>query len=107
LEKVPHPLQHLREVNKVLRERNAQFVFSDPFSWDAAVSAPELWLGGRNTGPFKGRGMENIHRLFLGDQRVFDPPFTIREKGDVVWKIRKTANLWEHIHSQFIIGERI
>lgn len=107
LEKVPQPLQHLREVNKVLRERNAQFVFSDPFSWDAAVSAPELWLGGRNTGTFKGRGMENIHRLFLGEQGVFDPPFTIREKGSVVWKIRKTANLWEHIHSQFIIGERI
>ncbi len=33
LEKVPHPIQHLTEINRVLTVENARFVFSDPFSW--------------------------------------------------------------------------
>jgi SAM-dependent methyltransferase len=106
LEKVPNPIQHLRDVNKVLREENAMFVFSDPFSWDETVLDPELWLSGRNTGKYKGRGIDNISRLFSGKEGVFNPPLEIREKGDVFWKIRKTENLSEHIRSQFIIGER-
>lgn len=106
LEKLPRPIQHLQDVNKVLREENAMFVFSDPFSWDATISDPELWLSGRTEGKHKGRGIDNISRLFSGEDGIFDPPLEICEKGNVVWKIRKTENLWEHINSQFIVGER-
>ncbi len=106
LEKLPRPIQHLQDVNKVLREENAMFVFSDPFSWDATVSAPEFWLSGRNEGGHKGRGIDNISRLFSGEDGIFDPPLDICEKGSVAWKIRKTENLWEHINSQFIVGKR-
>ncbi len=106
LEKIPRPIQHLQDVNKVLREENAMFVFSDPFSWDATVSAPEFWLSGRNEGKHKGRGIDNISRLFSGEDGIFDPPLEICEKGNVAWKIRKTENLWEHINSQFIVGKR-
>jgi len=107
LEKLPRPIQHLQEVNKVLRKTNAMFLFSDPFSWDETVSDPESWLGGRTQGKYKGRGLGNISRLFLGEDGIFDPPLEIREKGNVAWKIRKTENLWEYINSQFIVGERI
>ncbi|MCP3874870.1 MAG: methyltransferase domain-containing protein [Desulfobacteraceae bacterium] len=106
LEKVPHPIQHLREVNRMLQKKHARFLFSDPFSWDESVSAPDLWLSGRNKGPNKGLGMENICRLMEGKNAIFDPAFTIQEKGDVLWKIRKTQNLWEYITSQFIVGKR-
>ncbi len=106
LEKVASPIQHLRDVNKVLREEKASFVFSDPFSWDESVSDPDEWLSGRNQGKYKGRGIDTLSRILSGEDGIFDPPLKIREKGDVVWKIRKTENLWEHIHSQFIIGER-
>ena len=106
LEKVPDPIQHLMEINRVLQKNEAQFLFSDPFSWDEAVSDPKLWLSGRNKGEFKGRGIDNICRLFQGQADLFNPPFDIKEKGDILWKIRKTANLWEHITSQFILGKR-
>lgn len=106
LEKVPRPIQHLKEMDRVLNKKCAGLLFSDPFSWDESVSDPDLWLSGRNRGAFKGRGIDNISRLMEGDSGVFDPGFKIKEKGDVLWKIRKTQNLWEHITSQFIIGKR-
>ncbi|MBI9074882.1 MAG: methyltransferase domain-containing protein [Desulfatibacillum sp.] len=106
LEKVPFPIKHLEDVNRVLQKKDSMFVFSDPFSWDASVSGPDLWLGGRNSGPYQGRGFENMERLLMGEGGVFDPPFEVSNKGDVVWKIRKTENLWEHIRSQYLIGVR-
>ena len=106
LEKVPDPLKHLQEANRVMDKSKAQFLFSDPFSWDEAVSTPDLWLGGRNSGPFQGHGMDNICRLLQDNNGVFSPGFDIREKGEVLWKIRKTRNLWEHITSQFVLGQR-
>ncbi|MCG8641800.1 MAG: methyltransferase domain-containing protein [Desulfobacterales bacterium] len=106
LEKVPHPTRHLKEVNRILKDYPARFLFSDPFSWDETVSSPDLWLSGRNNGPGKGRGMENICRIMTEDPQVFNPVFTIQRTGDVLWKIRKTQNLWEYITSQFIIGKR-
>lgn len=106
LEKVPAPALHLSEANRVMDKANARFLFSDPFSWDETVSSPELWLGGRNEGPFKGFGMDNICRLLADGNGVFSPGFSIRETGQVLWKIRKTRHLWEHITSQFVMAQR-
>jgi len=108
LEKVPEPLRHLAEVNRVLRPEQSMFLFSDPFSWDEAFSAPERWLGGGNNGssPYSKRGIDTMRRLFAGEFGVFDPPLEIASQGDVFWKIRKTENLWEHITSQFLLGCR-
>jgi SAM-dependent methyltransferase len=104
LEKVPDPLKHLEEVNRVLSQRNSRFLFSDPFSWDAKVSPPERWLGGNDR--FSSRGIDTIRRLFSGEHDVFYPPFTITAGGNVSWKIRKTENLWELITSHFLVGQR-
>lgn len=106
LEKVAAPLKHLRDINRVLREKNAMFVFSDPFSWDESVSVPDLWLSGGTNGQNAMRGMDSMSRYFSGKGGIFDPPLQILEKGHVSWKIRKTENLWEHIRSQFIVGMR-
>ena len=106
LEKVPYPLQHLMDINRVLREEKSMFMFSDPFSWDESVSDAELWLGGKTHGRYKGRGMDNIRRFFSGEDGIFDPPLKIVDQSDVSWKIRKTENLWEYINSQFIVGNR-
>lgn len=108
LEKVPDPLKHLEEVNRVLRHKDATFLFSDPFSWDPAFSPPERWLGGSKNGssPYSKRGIDTIRRMFAGEFGVFDPPFEIADQGDVSWKIRKTENLWEQITSQFLVGCR-
>jgi SAM-dependent methyltransferase/uncharacterized protein YbaR (Trm112 family) len=106
LEKVPEPLLHLVEANRVLREKDSMFLFSDPFSWDESVMDSELWLGGKSDGQYRGRGMGNIHRILSDGDGVFDPPLEIIETKDIAWKIRKTANLWEHINSQSVVATR-
>lgn len=106
LEKVPNPFLHFSEANRVMDKKNARFLFSDPFSWDETVSSPDLWLGGRNKGPFKGFGIDNVCHMLQDDSGIFAPGFSIQETGRVQWKIRKTQNLWEHIASQFIIAQR-
>lgn len=106
LEKVPDPLKHLREINRVLRDHAAMFLFSDPFSWDESVSSPETWLGGNGNDPYSARGIDTLRRMFKGEFGVFEPPLAIAEDGNVAWKIRKTENLWEHITSQYLVGRR-
>jgi SAM-dependent methyltransferase len=106
LEKVSDPALHLAEANRVMDKADARFLFSDPFSWDETVSRPDQWLGGRNEGPFKGFGMDNICRLLQDDAGLFSPGLSVRETGRVLWKIRKTRNLWEHITSQFVMAQR-
>ncbi|MGD9209997.1 MAG: methyltransferase domain-containing protein, partial [Desulfobacteraceae bacterium] len=106
LEKVPNPLKHLQEVNRVLQQDTSMFLFSDPFSWDATVSPPEQWLGGNGNAQYSARGINTIRRLFSGEYGIFNPPLSIKAQGDVSWKIRKTENLWEYITSQFLVGHR-
>ena len=106
LEKVPDPSLHFSEANRIMNKTKARFLFSDPFSWDETVSSPNLWLGGRNAGPFKGFGMDNVCRMLQEGGGMFSPGFGIQETGGVQWKIRKTRNLWEYITSQFVIAER-
>ncbi len=106
LEKVPDPLQHLIEANRVLCEKDSMFVFSDPFTWDESVMDAEYWLGGKTNGKYRGFGMDNISSLLSGEDGVFDPPLRIVDQRNVSWKIRKTANLWEHINSQSIVATR-
>ena len=106
LEKVPDPSLHLSEANRVIDKTNAGFLFSDPFSWDESVSSPDLWLGGKNKGDFKGFGIDNICRILEDRNGILAPGFSIKETGQIKWKIRKTRNLREHITSQFVIGRR-
>ncbi|BBO90978.1 methyltransferase domain-containing protein [Desulfosarcina ovata] len=106
LEKVPDPLKHLTEINRVLRDRSAMFLFSDPFSWDETVSPPERWLSGNGNAQYSARGIDTMRRIFAGEFGVFDPPLGIADDGNVAWKIRKTENLWEHITSQYLVGRR-
>ncbi len=106
LEKVVSPIQHLMDINRVLKEENSMFVFSDPFSWDESFSHPDHWLSGGTNGNGSCRGIDSISKYFSGKNEIFQPPLEILDKGNVSWKIRKTENLWEHINSQFIVGTR-
>lgn len=106
LEKVASPIQHLMDINRVLEEKKSMFVFSDPFSWDESVSDPATWISAGTNGNGHLRGVDSISMYFDGKDDVFQPPLEILKKGSVPWKIRKTENLWEHINSQFIVGQR-
>jgi SAM-dependent methyltransferase/uncharacterized protein YbaR (Trm112 family) len=104
-DKVPFPLKHLREANRVAREKEVQFVLSDPFSWSTEAAAEEEWLGGKETGPYAGRGIDNIIALLRGNGRLL-PAWRIARQGHVWWKIRTHANHFELIRSCFVKAER-
>jgi len=106
LEKVSSPIGHLMDINRVLKEKESMFVFSDPFSWDESVLHPDHWLSGGTNGNGSRRGIDSISQYLSGKDDIFDPCLEILAKGNVSWKIRKTENLWEHINSQFIVGSR-
>lgn len=106
VDKVPLPLQHLRELNRVATRRGAQLAFSDPFSWSEDVSHERDWLGGTRKGPFAGRAMGNVKGLLEGEGREIAPPWEIKQTGDVWWRIRTHQNHFELIRSCFIQAER-
>jgi SAM-dependent methyltransferase len=106
LDKVGHPLRHLQEANRVARDRSARFIFSDPFSWSPEFSPPERWLGGREWGPFSGRGIENVQDLLQGKDRMFRPSWSVVQRGCLWWRIRNHQNHFEQIRSHFLTAVR-
>ena len=102
VDKVPAPLDHLREMNRVTRDREAQFLLSDPFSWSVEAAPPQAWLGGTSAGRFAGRGQANIARLLADPAGELAPAWRVDETGHVWWKIRTHANHYELIRSCFI-----
>lgn len=106
IDKVPLPLRHLRELNRVARENGSQLLFSDPFSWSTEAAREEDWLGGKDNGPYSGRGIDNVAALLQGEDGQLLPPWRISRQGHVWWKIRTHANHFELIRSCFIIADR-
>ena len=106
VDKVPAPLDHLREMNRVTRDRDAQFLLSDPFSWSVEAAPVEAWLGGASAGRFAGRGQANIARLLADPEGELAPVWQVDEPGHVWWKIRTHANHYELIRSCFVRASR-
>jgi uncharacterized protein YbaR (Trm112 family) len=99
VDKVPKPLRHLQEINRVARAAAAQCLFSDPFSWSAEVAAPADWLGGTAEGLFAGRGQENVAALLEGRIDGFRPAWRVADQGRIDWRIRTHSNHYESIRS--------
>lgn len=106
IDKVPQPMTHLREMNRVAQPRGAQLLFSDPFSWSTEVAAEAEWLGGKLEEPFAGRGVDNVGALLRGADRHLWPAWQIDAQGHVWWKIRTHANHFELIRSCYIKASR-
>jgi uncharacterized protein YbaR (Trm112 family) len=102
VDKVPEPLIHLKEINRVARAGEAQWLFSDPFSWSTDVARKENWLGGTPDGDFSGRGKQNIIALLKGKAGALLPPWRIEHDGHIWWKIRTHSNHFELIRSCFV-----
>lgn len=102
IDKVPLPMKHLTEINRVGKKIKAEFLLSDPFSWSESVAKEEDWLGGKTDGPFSGKGLENIIALLKGEKEYILPPWTIDKQGYIWWKIRTHRNHFELIRSCFI-----
>ena len=106
LDKIPQPLDHLAEANRLARKSASQLLISDPFSWSEAVSPRHAWLGGTRQGEFSGFGIDNIAGLLSGRLGLLSPPWRVAEQGMVWWKIRNHRNHFELIRSLFVKAER-
>jgi uncharacterized protein YbaR (Trm112 family) len=106
VDKVPKPMAHLAEINRVARADQAQFLFSDPFSWSTAVAPEEDWLGGKPKGQLSGRGQDNIIALLEGKIGALSPVWKVDAQGHIWWKIRTHSNHYEMIRSCFIKASR-
>ena len=60
--------------------KGCPFVLSDPFSWSTEAAKEEEWLGGKDTGPYAGRGIDNIIALLKGNGCCC-PPGASRGRG--------------------------
>lgn len=106
VDKLPQPLAHLQEINRVAQASPAQFLFSDPFSWSPDVAPAAAWLGGTPDGRFAGRARDNIMALLEGKLGGLAPVWRVEEHGQIWWKIRTHANHYEMIRSCFIKASR-
>lgn len=106
VDKVPLPLVHLKEMNRVAKKSDAQFLFSDPFSWSKDIARKGDWLGGTTQGPYSGRGLDNVISLLTGEKEDLSPPWKIEKKGHIWWKIRNHVNHFELIRSWFLRAGR-
>jgi SAM-dependent methyltransferase len=106
VDKVPKPLTHIAEINRLARTADAQLLFSDPFSWSKEVAPEEQWLGGKQNGFFSGRGKDNIMALLEGRMNGFSPTWAVIDHGHIWWKIRTHSNHFELIRSCYIKANR-
>lgn len=106
VDKLPRPLQHLIEMDRVAHPDNAQVLVSDPFSWSPEVTGTEHWLGGKTVPPFAGRGLDNIGALLRGEHGQLKGIWQVEQRGHVWWKIRTHANHFELIRSCYLKARR-
>lgn len=103
LDKVPLPLRHLEEMNRVGKPSGCQILISDPYSWSEEAAPQEHWLGGKRDGKFSGYGHENVAKIL---ENVLNPPWKVKAEGVVNWKIRNHRNHAEMIKSLYLKAER-
>lgn len=106
VDKLPGPMKHLQEMNRVLGTKGAQFLFSDPFSWSQDAAEEREWLGGTPQGVYKGRGPDVVASILEGKLGDLSPPWTLEERGSLWWKIRNHCNHFELIRSCVIKAAR-
>ncbi len=106
VDKLSRPGVHLTEMNRVTRGWQAQFLFSDPFSWSLEAAPEKEWLGGTESGAFAGFAKDNISRLLSDPQGLLQPIWEVTGEGSVWWKIRTHRNHYELIRSCYLKAER-
>ena len=106
VDKIPVPMKHLLEVDRVTRRERAQFLLSDPFSWSEEAAPESNWLGGQKQGSYTSRGQEHIMQILSGQGGLLHRTWKTESHGHIWWKIRTHANHYEQIRSCYIKAAR-
>ncbi|SFM64787.1 class I SAM-dependent methyltransferase [Thermodesulforhabdus norvegica] len=106
IDKVPSPLAHMKELNRVAKLRDAECLVADPFSWSPDVAPPDEWLGGKSDGLFAGYGIDNVRKVLEGVHEVISPPWRVEHQSHQPWIIRNHRNHYEYIISYYVKARR-
>ncbi|MDD3814618.1 MAG: methyltransferase domain-containing protein [Desulfocapsaceae bacterium] len=106
VDKIPQPYAHLQEINRVAARSGSQLLLSDPFSWSPEAAEMDQWLGGKEDGPWAGKGLDNIVALLCRSHDGLSPGWQLIQRDHVWWKIRSHSNHYELIRSCFIKAAR-
>ncbi len=106
VDKLPKPIWHLKEMDRVAQPRKSQLLLSDPFSWSEDVTSRTNWLGGTHEGPYSGNGLENVAGILNGSKNGLRSQWNIEKAGHVWWKIRTHQNHFELIRSCYVKANR-
>jgi SAM-dependent methyltransferase len=106
VDKVPEPYAHLQEINRVAATSGSQLLLSDPFSWSTEAAEIDQWLGGKEDGPYAGKGLDNIVAIMCHGHGGLSPGWQVTKRDHVWWKIRSHSNHYELIRSCFIKAAR-
>ncbi|EPR41628.1 Methyltransferase type 11 [Desulfovibrio sp. X2] len=106
LDRLPRPLDHVRELDRVLAARGVELLLADPFSWSEDIAPEERWLGGTALGPFAGRSEDVVPGLLGGEGGHLAAPLAVRGREAVPWTLRTHRNHYENIMSQTFLAER-
>ncbi|MCX7988672.1 MAG: hypothetical protein N2647_04450, partial [Thermodesulfovibrio sp.] len=102
VDKVPFPINHIKEMDRVSAFSNAQILISDPYSWSEEVARIEDWLGGKEEGEFKGFGQDNVAKILEGFGGYLEHPWKVVDRGTMLWRIRNHRNHSELIKSLYV-----
>ncbi len=106
VDKLPFPATHLAEINRVAATSGSQLLLSDPFSWSTEAAEMDQWLGGKEDGPYAGKGLDNIAAILCYGHEGLSPGWQVTRRDHVWWKIRTHSNHYELIRSCFLKAAR-
>ena len=106
VDKLPKPYAHLQEINRVAGTTGSQLLLSDPFSWSIEAAEIDQWLGGKEDGPYAGKGLDNIVAILRHGHEGLSPGWQVTQCDHVWWKIRTHSNHYELIRSCFLKAVR-
>jgi uncharacterized protein YbaR (Trm112 family) len=106
VDKLPKPYYHLQEINRVASSSGSQLLLSDPFSWSREAAEIDQWLGGKEDGPYAGKGLDNIMAILRHGHGGLSPGWQVTKRDHVWWKIRTHSNHYELIRSCFLKAAR-
>lgn len=106
VDKLPKPYAHLQEINRVATTSGSQLLLSDPFSWSTEAAEIDQWLGGKEDGPYAGKGLDNIVAILRHGHGGLFPGWQVTKRDHVWWKIRTHSNHYELIRSCFLKAVR-
>ncbi len=106
IDRLKHPILHLKELSRILNPVNGELLISDPFSWDPDIAEKDEWLGGKHSGRFSGSSEENLKAIIMGKGGLLSPPFSLKSEGNAWWKIRNHQRHYELINSYYLLAIR-